>query len=99
MNNLHPFLTAVQASYEAHGLPADIEFLHIGKRTSAAGVYVSVQANAPCRPGTGSTVGDAYADAMDKRAVWQRGRDDALIRERARDVLIAAGLSPSLIAR
>jgi len=88
----------MQAALDTHSLPDDVEFVHVSR--SSIGVFVIVQAaHGPCPSGRGATVQEAYDDAMAQRDLAQQQRCDAVAREKARTALVAAGLSPELLAK
>lgn len=100
MTTLHPFLAAVQAAYDTHGLPDDLLNISVSDCRYTDKVRFSVSMGvariyAQSTFGHGATLAAAYAECAAKEAVFQAERTDP---DGARKALIAAGYSPSLIA-
>ena len=89
----------MQAALDAHGLPDDVDFIHVA-RAFHGGYWVMVQAMpGPCQTGRGNTVQEAYDDAIAQRDLAAKQLADSNAREAARAVLVKAGLSTELLAK
>lgn len=102
MSNLHPFLAAVQSAHEAHGLPEGINAVTIyGARWGVGPFEVSLNQDGRIGSdyrGHGATLADALAEAEAVKRVAEAMRADDDAKRDARELLAAAGISPSLIA-
>ncbi len=95
----HPFIAAVQAAYDAHGLPPDVASVHISAPTTwrpEPYFGVTMKHRSDCH-GFGKALAGAYAHAQDVVARLDAARRDDEAKEAARKLLADAGLSPDLV--
>lgn len=94
---MHAFFEAVQGAIDAHGLPEELDYLHVG--TMAGDTYISVKlvGAAAGQSGKGKTIAEAVerCEAMiAEEAQLARGASAA---KRLRELAAANGISPSLV--
>lgn len=90
----HPFITAMQAALDTHGLPDGVNCVHVGTSSyNANGVYCVIGTN------SGSSGSQpTLALAMDALQVHLDGlAAERAERDAARAALVAAGFSPDLV--
>lgn len=95
----HPFFAAVQAAYDAHGLPPDVASLHVhgpNKWRDKPHFGVIMTYVTLCS-GSGETLADAYAKGQGNLAHMEAMRRDDEAKAAARKLLADAGLSPDLV--
>ena len=89
-----PFITAMQAALDTHGLPDGIASVHVGTSSyNASGVYCVIGTN------DGSSGSQpTLALAMEALQIYLDGlASERAERDAARAALVAAGLSPDLV--
>lgn len=96
----HPFLEAVQAAYDAHGLPEGVASVYVsGPSQYRVTPHCSVTlASNISHNGTGPTFAVAYAEALAAKEREDKRRADTAARDAARKALADAGHDPDLIA-
>lgn len=102
MNDLHPFLAAVQAAHEAYGLPEGVTCISVNQNWLGDEFAFGVSMGAGRRMvdwshAHAADLPAAYAACLAKERAAQAAADSD--HERARRALVAAGLSPELLAK
>jgi len=96
----HPFIQAVQAAYDTHGLPDGIASVKIGSIVGETKPFTAwAIADKPGQIGasaSGITVDEAVAGALTRHMAAAVMKAE---RETARAVLAAAGLDPDMVAK
>jgi hypothetical protein len=94
---IHPFLAAVQAAYDAHGMPDGVESVFIGRPNRYRITPFCCVTLSSALSGYAGTLAEAYERAVADQRRRASLQADAKAKHAARKLLEANGISPSLI--